>query len=404
MSELTSVVSFEPTRQAALDHLSRALDQIASYRLSSLDLGPEDRSNVTTLGVYLSSGLLRPEEVVHQAFQRYKPAELLRFLESLSHHTYSRAWLETRPQLWANWRRTVADELRTSADNPVYRAATAGKTEVPAFNQWVQELVQTGYLHHQARRAFASIWLFTLKLPWSLGADLFARHLLDGCHASNLFQWRTVAGLQGGKPYLVSGKAIAKQSQGRICADQPLAGEGRPVRGLNPPAGLLAPYPQRPSDKLGDRYALLLSGEDLTPEVGVLSELSPNCVLTLKMDSAELGYESPVAEFRGRALAAAGQRVAEFYRSPQRVLSWDEDAPAALEQLAQELDFQNVIYYEPYVGPWKDRLTALTGRDVGVRFFPLRRRWDAKLFGLASRGFVQFWKQTRPKLHSLTGQ
>jgi len=31
---------------------------------------------------------------------------------------------------------------------------------------------------------FASIWIFTLKLPWQLGAEFFMKHLADGDAAS----------------------------------------------------------------------------------------------------------------------------------------------------------------------------------------------------------------------------
>jgi deoxyribodipyrimidine photolyase len=44
----------------------------------------------------------------------------------------------------------------------------------------VGELRDIGYLHNHARLWFASIWVFTLGLPWQLGADFFLRYLLDG--------------------------------------------------------------------------------------------------------------------------------------------------------------------------------------------------------------------------------
>ena len=54
---------------------------------------------------------------------------------------------------------------------------------------------------------FASIWVFTLRLPWELGADFFVRHLLDGDPASNTLGWRWVAGLHtAGKTYLATPK------------------------------------------------------------------------------------------------------------------------------------------------------------------------------------------------------
>ena len=41
---------------------------------------------------------------------------------------------------------------------------------------------------------FASIWIFTLKLPWQKGAEFFLRELYDGDAASNTLSWRWVAG------------------------------------------------------------------------------------------------------------------------------------------------------------------------------------------------------------------
>ena len=46
-------------------------------------------------------------------------------------------------------------------------------------------MTDTGWLHNHARMWFASIWIFTLRLPWALGADFFLRHLVDGDPASN---------------------------------------------------------------------------------------------------------------------------------------------------------------------------------------------------------------------------
>ena len=49
---------------------------------------------------------------------------------------------------------------------------------------------------------FASIWIFTLELPWQLGAEFFMQHLYDGDAASNTLGWRWVAGVQTqGKHY-----------------------------------------------------------------------------------------------------------------------------------------------------------------------------------------------------------
>ena len=73
------------------------------------------------------------------------------------------------------------------------------------------------YLHNHTRMWFASIWIFTLELPWQLGAELFMQHLYDGDAASNTLGWRWVAGVQTqGKHYLASEWNIKKFTNNRF--------------------------------------------------------------------------------------------------------------------------------------------------------------------------------------------
>ena len=55
-----------------------------------------------------------------------------------------------------------------------------GKTGIDCFDTWIEELRENNYLHNHSRMWFASIWIFTLGLPWQLGARLFMKHLLMG--------------------------------------------------------------------------------------------------------------------------------------------------------------------------------------------------------------------------------
>ena len=53
-------------------------------------------------------------------------------------------------------------------DNKEYLNAIEGKTNIECFNYWVNELKENNYLHNHTRMWFASIWIFTLELPWQL--------------------------------------------------------------------------------------------------------------------------------------------------------------------------------------------------------------------------------------------
>jgi hypothetical protein len=102
-------------------------------------------------------------------------------------------------------------------DNSDYKNASEGNTNIECFNEWVKELKRTNYLHNHTRMWFASIWVFTLDLPWQLGAEFFMKHLYDGDAASNTLGWRWVAGIQTqGKNYLASEWNIKKFTNNRF--------------------------------------------------------------------------------------------------------------------------------------------------------------------------------------------
>ena len=97
-----------------------------------------------------------------------------------------------------------------------YDLALNAETGIECFDDWVNELINYGYLHNHSRMWFASIWIHTLKLPWELGANFFLKNLIDGDPASNTLSWRWVAGLHTkGKCYVASEDNIKKFSNGR---------------------------------------------------------------------------------------------------------------------------------------------------------------------------------------------
>ena len=115
---------------------------------------------------------------------------------------------------------------------------------------------------------FASIWIFTLGLPWQQGAEFFMKYLRDGDPASNTLGWRWVAGLQTrGKAYAARAENIDHFTRGRFFPDGQLNEQVYAVDGPENPAAQPINCPmQLALNKNGKPYLLLLTSEDGHPE------------------------------------------------------------------------------------------------------------------------------------------
>ena len=228
-------MTWQPTRQAALECLRAFLPQAGrAYAANrNFDLGPQDRTNVSGLSPYIRHRLILEEEVLPATLQRHSLSTAAKFLQEVFWRTYFKGWLEQRPLVWTRYR-TELEALvqRLEKDDSLrerYTRAVEGETGIQCFDSWATELLRTGYLHNHARMWFASIWIFTLDLPWQLGADFLYRHLLDGDPASNTLGWRWVGGLHTqGKTYLARASNIARYTHSRFNPQGQLAAEGPP--------------------------------------------------------------------------------------------------------------------------------------------------------------------------------
>ena len=185
------------------------------------DLGPGEEPTTSALSPYLRRRLVLEEEVAAGAIAEHGPGAAEKFVQEVFWRAYFKGHLESRPAIWDDYLRQVAEgQARLAASAGVqraYREAVEGRTGIDGFDHWARELAEYGWLHNHARMWFASIWIFTLRLPWALGADLFLRTLLDGDPASNTLSWRWVAGLHTrGKAYAARAENIARYTQGRF--------------------------------------------------------------------------------------------------------------------------------------------------------------------------------------------
>jgi deoxyribodipyrimidine photolyase len=170
-----------PTRQAGLNRLDELLPRVRAYgRVRGYDR--PHRPTVSGLSPWLQRRLLSEEEVCAAVLRRTPWAEAEKFVQEVCWRTYWKGWLEQHPEAWSRYRASLA-RLRAAAPPEGYERAIAGSTGIPGFDDWARQLVATGWLHNHARMSFASIWIFTLRLSWQLGADFFFRHLLDATWA-----------------------------------------------------------------------------------------------------------------------------------------------------------------------------------------------------------------------------
>ena len=207
-------MKFETTRQGALSKLDHFIEnEIANYNFKrNFDLGPKERENVSCLSPYITHRLINEYETVKIVLKKYPYQKVEKYIQEVFWRVYWKGWLELRPKVWTDF----VEDLKIIEDDEKLDQAKNGETEIECFNDWVKELKEFNYLHNHTRMWFASIWIFTLKLPWQKGAEFFLKHLYDGDAASNTLGWRWVAGIQTkGKNYVAQSWNIEKFTNNR---------------------------------------------------------------------------------------------------------------------------------------------------------------------------------------------
>ncbi len=397
---ITQTPPFTPTRTAALERLARFVPHAgADYaRKRNFDLGPGQHQHVSTLSPYLRHRLLTETEVLQAVLGRHSATAAEKFVQEVFWRTYWKGWLEMRPTVWDMYRtglRGALDMVQTQSGlRRNWEEACAGRTGIDAFDAWAQELVQTGYMHNHARMWFASIWVFTLRLPWELGADFFLRHLLDGDPASNTLGWRWVAGIQTrGKTYLARPDNIATYTQGRF-APKGLAAFAAPLDAPDTPR---QPLPMADVADPAAATACLLHDDDLSP--GFLLDQAPapraTAFLSTVAARSPLHVAPHLADFVAGAFADTAGRWQDRLGQTGPTLT---DAAAVADWARNSGAAQIVTPYAP-VGPnaaLLDQIAGLLAPD-GIRLIRLRRAYDSTAWPHATAGFFKF-KEKIPKL------
>jgi hypothetical protein len=210
---------FEASRAKAVEKLDNFIENnLSEYsKLRNFDFGPDNRSNISCLSPYITHGIINELEVIDKSLKKFSFSKNEKFIQEVLWRVYWKGWLELRPNVWSDYLIELNNLRDQFKSNQNYQKAIEGKTDLECFNHWVNELKENNYLHNHTRMWFASIWVFTLELPWQLGAEFFMQNLYDGDAASNTLGWRWVAGIQTqGKHYLASEWNIKKFTNNRF--------------------------------------------------------------------------------------------------------------------------------------------------------------------------------------------
>lgn len=374
-----------PTRAAGLARLAEFTPRMGALYAAQRnhDAGPGAHGAVSGLSPWLRHRLVTEEEVIAAAEAAHGPAGAGKFVQEVLWRSYWKGWMEQRPAAWHGYKQAVTSGLAGAAGEVA--AVTAGRTGIACMDFWARELVETGYLHNHARMWFASIWCFTLRLPWQLGADLFLRHLRDADAASNTLSWRWVAGLQTrGKPYIARAENIARYTGGRF----------NPVGQLNEAPSPLPLGPPEPAVKLPapapmphGRVALLIHDDDLLAETLPVGGAQVAAIGGVAVPHARspAGCATAAAAWAHGALADALDRAARHFGVPAGPVT-------ELGAWAQQTGCGTVITPHAPVGWTADWLAAAEPglAERGIALHRVWRAWDRNMWPHAQGGFFGF--------------
>lgn len=377
--------TFPATRAEALARLAAFAPRMgADYATGrNTDPGPGARRDVSRLSPAVRHRLVTEAELVGTALAHHGARGAEKFIQEVFWRSYWKGWLELRPGVWEAYRAELARDRAALATNGglrrAYETAVAGATGIAPFDAWMAELRRDGWLHNHVRMWVASIWIFTLRLPWTLGAELFLHHLLDGDAASNTLSWRWVAGMQTpGKHYVARAENIRRHTLGRFDPAGEL--DEAPLPLAAPPLPPARPLSQADALPAG-RVLLLLHEDDLHPE-GLLPAIAPVAAvgaIAVPERRGPTGCAPEVAAYVRRAVADGLARAATRFGVPAETL---EPGDVARWAAGHGL---------PVVTPWAPVGWVAEALDgLGLPLLRLRRDWDSACWPRATKGFFPF--------------
>jgi len=347
-----------------------------------------NRNTTSLLSPYIRYRLLSEEDIIKKTLSINPFTKTEKFIQEIYWRTYWKGWLEHRPDVYDDYL-TQRNELLKNLSNTIkYQKAIEGETHLTFFNDWVKKIKKDGYLHNHIRMWFASIWIFTLELPWQLGANFFMENLLDGDPASNTLSWRWVAGIQTkGKHYLARKNNIIKY--GNLDINENIK--------LNEQAVCLE------DDK--DYFAKDLVF-DISENINLDSILIPtddlNFILNNKLRFKNIFSGIPFDDYNDhkftkqvkdhiKNITISNFKDNDFYRDYEYIIEF-ENYYQSFTDWTKTKNIKTIGL--PYVptGNWKKIYKKLINNNPSINFVYLYRKYDMEAWKFANKGFFNFKK------------
>ena len=347
-----------------------------------------NRNTTSLLSPYIRYRLLSEEDIIKKTLSINPFTKTEKFIQEIYWRTYWKGWLEHRPDVYDDYL-TQRNELLKNLSNTIkYQKAIEGETHLTFFNDWVKKIKKDGYLHNHIRMWFASIWIFTLELPWQLGANFFMENLLDGDPASNTLSWRWVAGIQTkGKHYLARKNNIIKY--GNLDINENIK--------LNEQAVCLE------DDK--DYFAKDLVF-DISENINLDSILIPtddlNFILNNKLRFKNIFSGIPFDDYNDhkftkqvkdhiKNITISNFKDNDFYRDYEYIIEF-ENYYQSFTDWTKTKNIKTIGL--PYVptGNWKKIYKKLINNNPSINFVYLYRKYDREAWKFANKGFFNFKK------------
>ncbi len=365
-------MNFETSREGALNRLNYFIDNdiLNYYSKRSYDYGVNNRKNVSCLSPYITHRLITEYETAKKVLSKHPFQKVDKYIQEIFWRVYWKGWLELRPKVWSDF----IDDLKKIKEDENYLKAINGKTDIECFNDWVKELKNYNYLHNHTRMLFASIWIFTLGLPWQKGAEFFMKYLFDGDAASNTLSWRWVAGIQTkGKNYLAQSWNIDKFTNNRY-KNTKLNESASPI--IDRREYKILPFQINKNDEQNDH--LIVFDNEMSIESFDLKRYKKIYFILLNNEGRSLKIDLKVLNFKKKII------ISQLKRTEFKADLLDENS---FISLIKELNCFDVVY--PSIGENLLFLRKLIKRyKLNINF--ITRKEDEFCWKFSNKGYFNF--------------